>query len=863
MKIEPATTFDDLWAKLNYYWNFLNFDLLEHIVSIFGSEDLKQKMESYEHDLQSFRKTTRVCDFISCWPVKGHPPPKRELREFVAKMNHDWDNCTLEDLETLRGVITRKFFIPNFAVQLRKIKRGCFAITWLIPAPFVKDLQEAMRTACSEFFKEERINTITIDGKEWYPPPARKPVDYEQDTTQSMAEPQQSEKPDKIHPDTSKQETLKETHQMTLTEEPPSDMSTSMLPSKIRLGTLTKTSPTKQPPKHQRKQLASEMYAKTKCVDEIPWQVKLLPSPEQYLSKAELEADPSLPTKYKDYLSSTAPIRAALYTTFNAKMAAEVFTWSQHNKLLPPTTMTQLLTAFTLKTVVNHTSTHPVHHKQITAISDLPPKVCEQLLDLCRMAYEGILNEQQLVFPVPIEFSPLSLMRNIPHRYSEGRAASYYFINLTLQEYLAAIHISRFPLHDQTILIQQYLGSDHFKMTIRFLAGLTKLEGIPLENMMKSDDTKLTYSHLLFEGKETTRTLDLYEMVIKSHYSWTPLDYYVTGHAISHSKCPWRLNFGSSFIDDEKFQLFCQGCAAPGATGCRGHILQANFNNNEITSKSIQSFVNVQVEELLLSGNPIGSGSAVKVINALCGSGVKKLGLDNTGIGEPDCEALCELLKSSHSLQYLLVGKNNLSSESVTSIITGLSHNRSLTELDISNSHFKMESMTNLASMLKDKSKCTLTSLMLKNCHISGPSAAALLKNTTLRMLDLDHNPIGDVSTLATKLVENETLTQLWLKDCHISSEGAVELVAALCKNSTLKDLDLDHNPIGVEGASSMSDMLQHNTSLEHLSLCDNSVGEKGVHKLINSLKHNHTLRNLRLPKKYKIETSDQRISWR
>ena len=112
VKIDPETTFDDLWAKLSKYWNFLNFDLLEHVVSIFGNEDLKHKIESYECDLESFRRATRLCDFIDCWPVKGQTPPETELREFVAKMKHDWDNCTLEDLESLKGVITRKFFSP-------------------------------------------------------------------------------------------------------------------------------------------------------------------------------------------------------------------------------------------------------------------------------------------------------------------------------------------------------------------------------------------------------------------------------------------------------------------------------------------------------------------------------------------------------------------------------------------------------------------------------------------------------------------------------------------------------------------------------------------------------------------------------
>ena len=108
----------------------------------------------------------------------------------------------------------------------------------------------------------------------------------------------------------------------------------------------------------------AEKYVREKCVDEISQHIKLLPSVEQNLSKAEVEVDPSLPTMYKDYLSSTPAIRAALYTTFNANIAAEVFTWSLHHESPPPTTITELFTAFTLKTLVDHLSTHPVYHKQ-------------------------------------------------------------------------------------------------------------------------------------------------------------------------------------------------------------------------------------------------------------------------------------------------------------------------------------------------------------------------------------------------------------------------------------------------------------------------------------------------------------------
>ena len=343
---------------------------------------------------------------------------------------------------------------------------------------------------------------------------------------------------------------------------------------------------------------ASE-HLRENCEHRITQHVEVLTSAkdqiEHYISKAEAEAQASsFAAKFTDYLSSNPVIRTAMYTPVTAKMAAEVFTWSQQTESLPPTTMTELFTAFTLKTLVDHLSTHPVYHKQqlkVTTFSDLPTDVYKQFQDLCRMAYEGILNRQQLVFSVthlPTGFASLGLMQEVPQQllYTEGRA-SYHFIHLTLQEYLAAVHISQLPAHEQTRLFQEHVNSGHFKMTMRFLAGLTRLANIPPDITM---DTKLNYFHFLFESNDismTTRTLGSDEMVVKSDYSWTPLDYYVTGHAISHSNCSWRLNFISSSIDDEKFELFCQGCAAPGGTGCRGHISHADFSGNDITFTSI------------------------------------------------------------------------------------------------------------------------------------------------------------------------------------------------------------------------------------------------------------------------------------
>ena len=975
--ISPPVTFDNIWSILNWYWDFLNYEFLEHVIETFGSEDLKQQMRHYVDELSSF-KQTRLCDL--CDFIKHDGPPEHTLKKVVVKMPLKWYQCTLQDVESFKKALVDMFSLKAYDILFQKAEGEDVCITWLTSSSISTLLQQNLANIETEFFKKHGIDAVTIDGQDVYLTPVKKYSGYLRDLYNSEQRPVGIGPPtpakkllpfklariekEKVSIDEFTRRYLRgdmddvgslgneyykkspikfeevgkpspHHHQkLVLIEGAPGVGKTTfswefcrkwgkgeilqdhslLLLLPLRDNNLKEAKTLSDLFYHPNSELqqavvqevtsnqgqgvaiwleawdeldheprekdsvfldlihgrilplatvfvtsrpwASE-HLRENCGHRITQHVEVLTSAkdqiEHYISKAEAEAQPSsFAAKFTDYLSSNPVIRAAMYTPVTAKMAAEVFSWSQYTESPAPTTMTELFTAFTLKTLVDYLSTHPVYHKQqlkVTTFSDLPTDVYKQFQDLCRMAYEGILNRQQLVFSaahLPTGFAPLGLMQEVPQLYTEGRASSYHFIHLTLQEYLAAVHISQLPAHEQTRLFQEHVNSGHFKMTMRFLAGCTKLANIPPNITM---DTKLNTFHFLFEAKDismTTRTLGSDEMDVESHYSWTPLDYYVTGHTISHSSCPWSLHFISSSIDDEKFELLCQGCAAPGGTGCRGHISYADFWRNDLTSKSIQSFVNIpphilqntrelnlsgnkldgsacdqlakavpsmsRLEKLWLSYNPIGSGGAVEVIKALCGSGVKLLWLESTEIGEPDTEALCELLKSSHSLQDLRIDQNNLSSESVASIITELSHNSSLTTLNISNSHFSMANVDSLASVLKDHSKCTL------------------------KRLNLQH--------------------------CHISSEGAVELAAALCKNSTLKHLYLNHNPIGVEGASSMSDMLQHNTSLVFLWLRDDSVGEEGVHQLINSLKHNQTLRKLSMPKKYKSETSDHRIDW-
>ena len=74
-----------------------------------------------------------------------------------------------------------------------------------------------------------------------------------------------------------------------------------------------------------------------------------------------------------------------------------------------------------------------------------PPDVYQQLCRVSRVAYEGISNNQQVIFSdLSDDFDSLGLMQCVPELYvDEGAALSYNFLHLTVQEFLAAFHLSQ------------------------------------------------------------------------------------------------------------------------------------------------------------------------------------------------------------------------------------------------------------------------------------------------------------------------------------------------------------------------------------------------------------------------------------
>ena len=163
--ISDATRIEDIWMKLSQYWNYLNFSLLEDLVTMFCGESLIAKMEEYKKKLEDFRCKTRLCVFAKT--KHKRLLAGENLKEFVVKYNEDWTKCTLQDLENWKESLIQELLLPSFALDPTEIDKSCISITWAVPAVFTPSLMEKLKTLDENFCKEHKIMSLTLDGVEY------------------------------------------------------------------------------------------------------------------------------------------------------------------------------------------------------------------------------------------------------------------------------------------------------------------------------------------------------------------------------------------------------------------------------------------------------------------------------------------------------------------------------------------------------------------------------------------------------------------------------------------------------------------------------------------------------------------------
>ena len=131
-EIKRAKTVSEIFIILSAYWNYLNFEILEYIIKLYGTNADNERLKSYNEELYKFCKR-RIFELPLSESGSGTDcalSPKQE--KFNVKFNVRED-ITCEAILQMRGRIAEILHVKLAALIIVRVDAGCVQLTFLIP----------------------------------------------------------------------------------------------------------------------------------------------------------------------------------------------------------------------------------------------------------------------------------------------------------------------------------------------------------------------------------------------------------------------------------------------------------------------------------------------------------------------------------------------------------------------------------------------------------------------------------------------------------------------------------------------------------------------------------------------------------
>ena len=282
-------------------------------------------------------------------------------------------------------------------------------------------------------------------------------------------------------------------------------------------------------------------------------------------------SEPDVLEDFLTYISASKnpAINSLMYIPLNAVIVVEIYRNSRRKDCPMPKTMTQVYTQLCLTILQRHLDgMDPQNTLAITKFSDLPSTYYAHFKTLSQLAFEQF-DQHRIVFysdSVSEELVHFGFLNSVPALYGGGEV-SYNFLHLTLQEFLAAFHITQFS--NGIDVFKCYAEDRRWEVVWRFVSGLTSFQYFKDNVQSKAFGTMTETGdiikveklllHCLFEGQVNINFKTAFgcnTVSSRQSYNSSPLDRYALGYCIANSSstttCLWDVYLwggsGESFI---------------------------------------------------------------------------------------------------------------------------------------------------------------------------------------------------------------------------------------------------------------------------------------------------------------------------
>ena len=436
--------------------------------------------------------------------------------------------------------------------------------------------------------------------------------------------------------------------------------------------------------------------------------------------------------KLKNFLKSHPGILNLCYLPVN--VAIICFVYDCESEILPET-QTEMYKLFTTTIIIRQLKKSDQSAK-LKSLENLQGEEAERFKELCSVAYEMTVYSLQVFnhgeFSDDSKYS-LGLVTIYRYAHWSGEYQNQYsFLHLTLQEFLAAYHISKLGPEQLLRVIDQYSSAVHMRNVWKFYFGLAKFgnEGLDGAKKIMQENLRDKYLHpelfpilCAYEAKQGAVVKLVSSQEFRSLRLHRTYDLSALSYLMSAAACPDNEATPTTHLDVIDYTVNGGTC---------NHLL------GQLTDRAINN-----LEELTVHCN---------------NSGLK---VDTVANKYQRVEQSSKLTSGVFkSLKVLDLSYSDIGDDGAKMIAKGLGLNH------------------------------TLTGLRLNHCGIGASGVDALMKSTcAVEDLDLSFNDIDDegARAVAGRLKNSYSLQRLDLSSCYIGPEGVRALADAIsCDTAVL-----------------------------------------------------------------------------
>lgn len=564
----------------------------------------------------------------------------------------------------------------------------------------------------------------------------------------------------------------------------------------------------------------------TRCKPQITDHVEILGFTEGDIREYAFSVlqHPELVEKFYECVASNPLIYSMMYVPLNSAIVIEIYKQSQGLETPFPQTMTQLydqLTHALMRRYLIENGLVMDEYQMPKDLRTLPKEVSHQFVELCDVAFNGLCKQKLTWDDLPNDFHHLGFMtKSSSILVEKGPEIHFSFLHLTIQEFVAAVHISYQPSCKQQELYQFYGHLQHFQVVWRFVAGLTKFNSLRWSDVLHRNQAgapdwlKVDYCiqlpalHCLYEAQDRQICEDFCGSRDVAGFipdSVSPFDCLVLSYCVSHTLCSWSIDFINAGVNCQGMKLFING-------------LKARIYS---------------IRELRIGSNQMGL-EGVDLLSMMSSTVMEQmyaLKLYSCSLNMAAYSRLAEYVTSFSNLEELDLGANPAHEGGMVTLMHQLCHLSKLRLLDVADVAIGSADICALATLVRH---CKLKILKIGYHRMALDTITQLLQTvfepSNLECIDLRNIDLtGVTDVLETLLQHNSNTRELILTWCRLGPALAGSIAKALLVNRSLHSLKIKHPAVGIqpEGCRMLCAMLRANTTLREFTVLDDSLADR------------------------------------